>query len=219
MKRRDVLTALGAMTPIWAAKPGGAAAQVLTLPPTPIVPGPGDVLVSLETSLGAIVIALKARQAPLTTANFLRYVDGKLYDGASFWRSAKANSPVDYGLIEGGLQGDPQKVLKPVAHEPTTQTGLRHVDGTVSLARKEPGTGDSDFFICVGEAPYLDANPAANPADGGDNLGFAAFGQVVKGMEIVHKILNLPTPGKATNPVMEGQMLDPVVPIVSARRI
>lgn len=211
MKRRDVLTALGGL----AVAPSGASAQILNLAPTPIVPGAGDVLVSLDTSLGAIIIALKVRQAPLTTENFLRYVDGKLYDGASFWRSAKANSPVDYGLIEGGLQGDPKKVLKPVGHEPTTQTGLRHVDGTVSLARKEPGTGDSDFFICVGEAPYLDANPAAE----GDNLGFAAFGQVIKGMEIVRKILNLPTPGEATNPVMKGQMLAPVVPITAARRI
>lgn len=211
MKRRDLLTVLSGL----AATPNLASAQILNLAPAPIVPGPGDVLVSLETSLGPIVIALKVKQAPLTTANFLRYVDDKRYDGASFWRSAKANSPVDYGLIEGGLQGDPKKLLPPIAHEPTSQTGLRHVDGTVSLARKEPGTGDSDFFICVGEAPYLDANPKAE----GDNLGFAAFGQVIKGMEIVHKILNLPTPGKATNPVMEGQMLDPVVPITSARRI
>lgn len=211
MKRRDVLTVLGGLS----AAPSLVSAQILNLAPAPIVPGPGDVLVSLETSLGPIVIALKVKQAPLTTANFLRYVDDKRYDGASFWRSAKAKSPVDYGLIEGGLQGDPKKLLPPIAHEPTSQTGLRHVDGTVSLARKEPGTGDSDFFICVGEAPYLDANPAGE----GDNLGFAAFGQVIKGMEIVHKILNLPTPGKATNPVMEGQMLDPVVPIVTARRI
>ena len=211
MNRRDVLAALGGL----AAAPALADAQILNLAPTPIVPGPGDVLVSLDTSLGAVVIALKARQAPLTTANFLQYVDKKLYDGASFWRSAKSKSPVDYGLIEGGLQSDPNKVLPPVAHEPTTQTGLRHVDGTVSLARRAPGTGDSDFFVCVGEAPYLDANPAAE----GDNLGFAAFGQVIKGMEVVHKILNLPTPGKATNPVMEGQMLDPVVPIVTARRL
>lgn len=211
MKRRDLLAGLGGL----AVAPGLAKAQILNLAPTPIVPGAGDILVSLDTSLGAIVVALKVRQAPLTTANFLRYIDQKLYDGASFWRSAKSKSPVDYGLIEGGLQSDPAKVLPPVAHEPTTQTGLRHVDGTVSLARRAPGTGDSDFFVCVGEAPYLDANPAAE----GDNLGFAAFGQVIKGMEVVHKILNLPTPGKATNPVMEGQMLDPVVPIVTARRI
>jgi peptidyl-prolyl cis-trans isomerase A (cyclophilin A) len=213
MKRRDLLAALGSLAPIWAAAP--ASAQVLSLPPTPIVPGPGDVLLSLETSLGAIIIALKVKQAPLTTANFLQYVDGKLYDGSSFWRAAKAPSSVDYGLIEGGLAGDPKKVLKPIAHEPTSQTGLRHVDGTLSLARREPGSGDSDFFICVGEAPYLDANPAAQ----GDNLGFAAFGQVLKGMEIVREILNLPTPGEAINPVMKGQMLDPVVPIVAVRRI
>ena len=211
MKRRDVLAALG----VFAVPPSLASAQILSLPATPIVPGAVDVLVRLDTSLGPIVIALKARQAPLTVANFLRYVDEKRYDGSSFWRSAKAPSSVDYGLIEGGLQGDPKKLLPPVAHEPTTQTGLRHVDGTISLARKAPGTGDSDFFICVGDAPYLDANPAGE----GDNVGFAAFGQVVQGMEIVRKILNLPTPGKATNPVMEGQMLDPVVPIVTARRI
>lgn len=211
MKRRDVLTGLGGL----AAAPSLASAQILNLGPSPIVPGPGDIVVGLETSLGLIVIALKAKQAPLTVANFLKYLDDKRYDGASFWRAAKAPSSVDYGLIEGGLQGDPKKVLPPVAHEPTSQTGLRHVDGTLSLARREPGSGDSDFFICVGEAPYLDANPAAE----GDNAGFAAFGQVLKGMEIVRKILNLPTPGKSVNPVMQGQILDPVVPIVSARRL
>jgi peptidyl-prolyl cis-trans isomerase A (cyclophilin A) len=211
MKRRDVLAALGGL----AAAPGVAGAQILNLVPTPIVPGAGDIVVSLETSQGAIIIALKSKQAPLTTANFLRYVDGKLYDGSSFWRAAKAPGSTTYGLIEGGLAGDPKKVLKPVAHEPTTQTGLRHVDGTLSLARREPGSGDSDFFICAGEAPYLDANPAAE----GDNLGFAAFGQVIKGMDVVRKILNLPTPGEAINPVMKGQMLDPVVPIVTARRL
>jgi len=211
MKRRDLLAALGAL----AAAPAFAEAQILNLAPTPIVPGPGDILVGLESGQGTIVVALKARQAPLTVANFLRYVDGKLYDGASFWRAAKAPGSTTYGLIEGGLAGDPNKVLKPVAHEPTSQTGLRHVDGTLSLARREPGSGDSDFFICAGDAPYLDANPAGE----GDNLGFAAFGQVVQGMDVVRKILNLPTPGKAINPVMEGQMLDPVVPIVTARRI
>lgn len=211
MKRRDLLAAFGSL----AATPGVVDAQILNLAPTPIVPGAGDVLVNLETGQGSIVVALKAQQAPLTVANFLRYVDAKLYDGSSFWRAAKAPGSTTYGLIEGGLASDPKKVLKPVAHEPTTQTGLRHVDGTVSLARRAPGSGDSDFFVCVGEAPYLDANPSAE----GDNLGFAAFGQVIKGMEVVHKILNLPTPGKATNPVMEGQMLDPVVPIVTARRL
>ena len=211
MNRREVLAALGAS----AAAPSLVSAQILSLPATPIVPGAGDVLVRLDTGLGPIITALKARQAPLTVANFLRYVDDQRYDGASFWRAAKAPSAVDYGLIQGGLQGDPKKLLPPIGHEPTSRTGLRHVDWTLSLARKAPGTCDSDFFICVGDAPYLDANPAGE----GDNLGFAAFGQVVQGMEIVRKILNLPTPGKAINPVMEGQMLDPVVPIMTARRI
>lgn len=209
MKRRDLLVALGGL----AAAP--AAAQTLTLAPAPIVPGAGDVLVNLQTSLGVITIALKVRQAPITTANFLRYVDEKRYDGATFFRASKSPGPVDYGLIQGGLQGDPAKVLPPIAHEPTSQTGLRHVDGTVSIARMEPGSATSDFFICVGEAPYLDANPSAE----GDNVGFAAFGQVVAGMDLVHQILNLPTPGVAVNPVMKGQILDPPVPIVSARRI
>jgi peptidyl-prolyl cis-trans isomerase A (cyclophilin A) len=209
MKRRDVLAALGSL----AAAPVGA--QTLKLAPAPIVPGAGDVLVNLETSLGVITMALKVRQAPITTANFLRYVDEKRYDGATFFRASKSPGPVDYGLIQGGLQGDPAKVLPSIAHEPTSQTGLRHVDGTVSIARNEPGSANSDFFICVGEAPYLDANPAAE----GDNVGFAAFGQVVAGMDLVHKILNLPTPGVAVNPVMKGQILDPPVPIVSARRI
>lgn len=214
MKRRDLLAGLGAL----AAAP--AAAQTLKLAPAPIVPGEGDVLVKVETSLGVITIALKVRQAPITTANFLRYVDQKRYDGATFFRASKAPGSVDYGLIQGGLQGDPAKVLPPIAHESTSQTGLRHVDGTVSIARMEPGSATSDFFICVGEAPYLDANPAApNSENGGDNTGFAAFGQVVAGMDLVHKILNLPTPGVAVNPVMAGQILDPPVPIVSARRV
>lgn len=210
MKRRDLLAAFGVL-----AAPGLVSAQTLKLAPAPIVPGAGDVLVNLQTSLGVITIALKVRQAPITTANFLRYVDEKRYDGATFFRASKSPGPVDYGLIQGGLQGDPAKVLPPIAHEPTSQTGLRHVDGTVSIARMEPGSATSDFFICVGEAPYLDANPSAE----GDNTGFAAFGQVVAGMDLVRQILNLPTPGVAVNPVMKGQILDPPVPIVSARRI
>jgi peptidyl-prolyl cis-trans isomerase A (cyclophilin A) len=85
----------------------------------------------------------------------------------------------------------------------------------ISIARNGPGSATSDFFICIGDAPYLDANPAA----AGDNLGFAAFGRVVQGMDVAKKILALPTPGKAINPVMKGQILDPPVPITSARRI
>jgi peptidyl-prolyl cis-trans isomerase A (cyclophilin A) len=208
LARRDLLIGAGLL----AAFP--AAAQTTQVAPTPAAPAPKPpVYVALETPQGRIVIQLAVAQAPITTANFLRYVDRKLYDKATFFRASRAPGAVDYGLIQGGLQN--VGALPPVAHEPTTQTGLKHTDGVVSIARTAPGTATSDFFICIGDAPYLDANPAAT----GDNLGFAAFGRVVEGMDVVKKILALPTPGKAINPVMKGQILDPPVPITSARRV
>jgi peptidyl-prolyl cis-trans isomerase A (cyclophilin A) len=206
IRRRDLL----ALTAAGAAFPAICRAQ--TPPARPVAPA--VVRVNLETGQGLIVIALYVDKAPITTANFLRYVDQKRYDGATFFRAARAPGPVDYGLIQGGVQNDPAKVLKPIPHEPTTLTGIKHLDGVISIGRNAPGTATSDFFICVGDAPYMDADPAAP----GDNLGFAAFGRVVEGMDVVHKIIRLPTPGKATNPVMQGQMLDPVVPILRARR-
>lgn len=210
MHRRDLLALAGAFV----AAP--ALAQTApTTPPTPAAPAaPRTVRVNVETGQGVIVIELYVEQAPITTANFLRYVDQKRYDGATFFRASRSPGPVDYGLIQGGLQGDPARVLKPIAHEPTTQTGIKHTDGVVSIARNAPGTATSDFFICVGDAPYLDADPAAP----GDNAGFAAFGKVVEGMDVVHRIINLPTPGVAVNPVMKGQILEPPVPILKARR-
>jgi peptidyl-prolyl cis-trans isomerase A (cyclophilin A) len=102
----------------------------------------------------------------------------------------------------------------PIAHESTTQTGLRHRTGTLSLGRYAPGSATADFFICASPEPYLDAHPGAK----GDNLGFAAFGQVVEGMDVVHAILALPTPGKSRFKDQKGQWLDPTVPIFSMRR-
>ncbi len=206
--RREILAAAGLL----AALPVAAAAQVAPAPtPAPAPPKP-PVYVAIDTPQGRIVIELAVAQAPVTTANFLRYVDRKLYDKATFFRASRAPGAVDYGLIQGGLQN--VGALPPIAHEPTTQTGLKHVDGTVSIARTAPGTATSDFFICIGDAPYLDADPKAP----GDNLGFAAFGRVVQGMDVAKKILALPTPGKAINPVMKGQILDPPVPM-TARRV
>jgi peptidyl-prolyl cis-trans isomerase A (cyclophilin A) len=199
--RRELLIAAGLLAAFPAA---GQVAAPVAKPP---------VRVALETPQGRIVIELAVAQAPITSANFLRYVDRKLYDQATFFRASRAPGAVDYGLIQGGLQGI--GALAPIAHEPTTQTGLKHTDGTVSIARTAPGTATSDFFICIGDAPYLDANPAAT----GDNQGFAAFGRVVEGMDVVKKILALPTPGVAINPVMKGQILAPPVPITSARRV
>lgn len=174
-------------------------------------PGTGAVRVSLETSAGTIVLELDAAHAPVTTANFLRYVDQKRYDGAVFYRAMKLTGT---GLIQGGIR-DVRKLLPPIAHEPTTQTGIRHVEGTISLARAAPGTATSDFFILTGPMPGLDAHPEQS----GDNLGFAAFGHVVEGMDVVRSILAAPTSPTKGEGVMKGQMLEPEVKIVAAKRV
>lgn len=173
----------------------------------------GMPIVELTTELGGIRLKLSPK-APLTSANFLAYVDSGRLSEATFYRAARSKGTQDLGLIEGGLQNDPAKLLPPVAHESTTTTGLAHLDGTVSMARYAPGTATADFFICCGPAPSLDADPSR----AGDNLGYAAFGRVVDGMEVVRAILALPTGGVARNPVMQGQILDPPVPILGARR-
>jgi len=170
--------------------------------------------VLITTGQGSIVVELAPDKAPITVANFLRYVDTGRYDGSSIYRATRAGGSGPIGLIEGGLQNDPNKLLPPIAHENTTITGLHHVDGTISMARYGPGTATADFFICIGPASYLDADPNAP----GDNLGYAAFGNVTQGMDVVRAILALPTNGVARNPVMQGQILDPPVPIVSMKR-
>ena len=195
IKRRTLLAAAGlvAARPAWAL--GGAPA------------------VDLTTELGVIRLQLAA-SAPLTTTNFLRYVDSGRFSGARFYRAARAKGVTDAGLIEGGLQNDPDKLLPPVAHESTADTGLAHLNGTISMARDAPGSATADFFICSGPAPYLDAHPGAP----GDNAGYAAFGQVVDGMDVVRAILRASTGGPARNPVMQGQMLDTPVRITGASR-
>jgi peptidyl-prolyl cis-trans isomerase A (cyclophilin A) len=170
--------------------------------------------VNLRTGQGLIVLELFADKAPITSANFLAYVDARLYDGATIYRALHTPGAPTTGLIQGGARLDPARAIAPIAHESTRQTGLSHKDGALSLARRAPGTATSDFFICVGDAPYLDADPGAP----GDNLGFAAFGHVADGMDIARRILALPTSPTAGGPDMAGQMLDPPVPIVSARR-
>jgi peptidyl-prolyl cis-trans isomerase A (cyclophilin A) len=110
---------------------------------------------------------------------------------------------------------DPAKLFPPIAHESTLVTGLKHVDGAISMARLAPGTAQSDFTICCGESPHMDAKPESE----GDTLGYAAFGQVVEGMEVARAILASPRNGPAPSPVMQGQMLDPPVKILSARRV
>lgn len=177
-----------------------------------------DVYVTITTSVGRITLDLDAAHAPLTTANFLKYVDAKRFDGTVFYRSMHLDwgTPPN-GLIQGGTQNAPNRILKPVAHEPTSQTGVLHKRGTISMARFAPGTATGDFSILVSDQPGLDAKPDAPDADG--KAGFAAFGHVVSGMETVDKIWGLPRSATKGVGVMKGQMLDPTVKIVSMRRV
>lgn len=167
----------------------------------------------LETGLGPIVVELETAKAPVTSANFLRYVREKRLDGTDFYRAMRLAPDAVLGLVQGGVKGDPKRSLPAIRHEPTTQTGLSHRDGTISLARAAPGSATADFFILVGDIPSLDANPTAP----GDNQGFAAFGRVVEGMDVVRRILSSPTSPTLGEGVMKGQMLEPAVPIIRAR--
>jgi peptidyl-prolyl cis-trans isomerase A (cyclophilin A) len=175
---------------------------------------PARTRVRLETDKGVIAAELADDKAPITVANFLHYVDTGRMDGAVFYRASRAPGAPTMGLIEAGVK-DPAKLFPPIAHESTLTTGLKHLDGTLSMARFAPGTATSDFSICCGDAPYLDAHPEAP----GDNAGYAAFGQVTEGMEVARSILVMPTTGAAANPAMQGEVIDPPVRILSARRV
>ncbi len=172
----------------------------------------GDVRVALETTQGRILLAVHAGKAPITAANFLRYVDERRLDGTVFYRGV---GNADYGFLQGGVQNEPKRTLKPIAHEPTTQTGLTHDDGALSMARLEPGSAMGDFFIVLGKMPAMDAHPEA----AGDNQGFAVFAHVVEGMDVVKAILAAPKSATAGEGVMKGQMLEAPVKILTARRV
>jgi peptidyl-prolyl cis-trans isomerase A (cyclophilin A) len=182
--------------------------------PQPVAgtPAPATVTVVVKTSLGDIVLAVETERAPVTAANFLRYVDQKRLDGSEFYRSMAVGDDGQYGLIQGGLRGSPKRVLKPIAHEPTTVTGLSHLNGAISMARGDPGTATADFFIVIGNLVSLDAQP-----NGGDP-GYAVFGHVVEGMDVVHVIFGQPRSPTAGQGVMHGQMLAAPVKILTARR-
>jgi len=175
---------------------------------------PARTRVQLQTEKGVIVAELADDKAPITVANFLHYVDTGRMDGAVFFRATRAPGAPTVGFVQAGVK-DPAKLFPPIAHESTLTTGLKHLDGTLSMARFAPGTATADFSICCGEAPHLDAHPEAS----GDNQGYAAFGQVIEGMDVARAILALPTTGLAENPAMQGQILDPPVKILSARRV
>jgi peptidyl-prolyl cis-trans isomerase A (cyclophilin A) len=177
----------------------------------PAAAAPRPPRVRIETSMGAIVIELAPQQAPITAANFLRYAEEKRLDGTFFYRAARSKGNPKAGLVQGGIDHHIPRALAPIRHEPTSKTGLRHVDGTVSMARNAPGTAMGDFFFVVGGASYLDARPGSP--------GYAAFGHVVSGMPLIKRILAMPTfPGGFSKDTM-GQSLRQPVKIISVRRV
>ncbi|MCG8579180.1 MAG: peptidylprolyl isomerase [Bacteroidales bacterium] len=167
--------------------------------------------VEIKTTEGIIIVEIFEKNAPLTASNFLRLVDDKKYEGAVFYRvvtqSNQGNNPIKIEVIQGGLFSDERvEAVDPILHETTNETNVFHIDGTISMARLEPGTASSEFFICVGDQRELDFGGKRNP----DGQGFEAFGVVVKGMDVVKKIHALDN----TN-----QMLDTQVMIESISRI
>lgn len=176
-----------------------------------LVPAASTVLVRLETALGTIDLEVDVDRAPVTAANFLRYVDAGRYDGGRFHRTVRPDTEVredvPIEVIQAGVAPRREKQdFPPIPLERTRDTGLRHVDGALSMARAEPDSATSDFFLCLGDQPSLDFGGARNP----DGQGFAVFGRVVRGMEVVRAIQAAPA---------EEQTLTPSVVIRSARRL
>ena len=175
----------------------------------------GEVLVRLETSLGTIDLAIDTKRAPVTAANFLKYVDGGFYEGGRFHRATRPDNYTPdpphkpmMEIIQGGINPARRKEgFEPIALERTSVTGLRHVVGTVSMARTPAAdSARSDFFICLDDQPSLDFGGRRFD----DAQGAAAFGRVVAGMDVVRKIQQQP---------VEKQVLTPPIPITKAARV
>jgi len=189
---------------------GGAASAQQAAPVAASLPR-----VALETTAGRIVIEADTLHAPVTAGNFLKYVDGKRLDGVVFYRAVKVADR--FGFVQFGTNGDPKRALPPIKHEPTTQTGLHHTEGAISVARFGPGTATGDFTISVGDQrAALDADPGKP----GDNLGYAAFGRVVEGMDTIVTILDAPVSPTATvRGSFKGEVPVTTVKVLTARRV
>lgn len=202
-----------------------AAAPVAAVPPRPETGRPGkrpfaqaaSVSVVLTTELGVITIALETERAPVTAKNFLRYVDEKRFDGTVFYRAMRLDrEPAPNGLLQGGTRWEAGRILPGIPHEPTSQTGLTHTHGAVSMAMGAPGTANGDFSIMIEDQTGLDADPSAS--DPVWKNGYAVFGYVTAGMDVVAKIhASAVDPDKGEG-WMKGEMLAKPVTIISARR-
>jgi peptidyl-prolyl cis-trans isomerase A (cyclophilin A) len=188
-----------------------AYAQDSPAPPPAVVAAPATVNVVLTTTLGDIRVALETERAPVTAQNFLRYVDQKRFDGTAIYRAVKIGDDSQYGLVQGGLQGDRKRSLPPIAHESPATTGVSHVSGAISMAREAPGTATADFFFVIGDLVALDGAPGGDP-------GYAAFGRVTEGLELLRSVLDLPRAATAANEAMKGQMLAEPIRILTVRR-
>ncbi|MDH7972306.1 peptidylprolyl isomerase [Sphingomonas sp. AR_OL41] len=213
--RRLMVLGLGLMAASATAQTTPVATPSPVAVSTPAVPAAAPLpRVAIVTAAGRIVIELETQKAPATAANFLRYVDQRRLDGVSFYRDVKVAER--FGFVQFGVMGDPKRILPPVKHEPTTLTGLKHFEGTISLARLAPGTGRGDFTISVGDQFGLDANPTQP----GDNLGYATFGRVVEGMDVILAIFNAPVSPTATLlGTFKGEVPVAPVKVLTARRV
>lgn len=164
---------------------------------------PAPVRVTVATSAGEFEIEVDLAHAPVTAENFLKYVDGGLYDGGRFHRTVRpdnqATRPVKIDVIQGAAnEAKKGEFRPPIALERTSVTGLRHTDGAVSMARSGPDTATHEFFICIGDQPSLDFGGARNP----DGQGFAVFGRVTRGMDVVRAIHAAPASGERLTPAI-----------------
>lgn len=175
------------------------------------------VRVLMTTSLGEIELELYPDKAPLTVQNFLQLVDGRHLEGGSFYRTVSPEndngSPV-ISVVQGGI-GDAESPLPPIAHESTAATGLPHRDGSISMARAAVGTASTEFFICIGDQPALDFGGARNA----DGQGFAVFGQVIRGMDVVRAIHTAPADAPTEFEYFQNQLINEPVEIVSLQRL
>jgi peptidyl-prolyl cis-trans isomerase A (cyclophilin A) len=187
--------------------PTAAAASVAALP-----------RVQITTTAGSFTVEVEVVKAPVTAANFLHYVDQKKLDGITFYRTCKVADK--FGFVQFGTNGDPKRTLPPIKHEPTTITGLKHLNGTLSTARLAPGSARGDFTVSVGDQPSFDADPTKPDDATKTNLGYAAFGRVVDGMDVVLKIFDAPVDPNATvRGSFKGEVPAAAVKVLTARRV
>lgn len=172
--------------------------------------------VTLQTTVGTIHIELYSEKAPISVANFLRYADDGYFNNTSFYRAVRYendNGSPKIEVIQGGI-GDGERAYPMIRHESTNISGLKHLDGTLSMSRGAVDTATSDFFICIGDQSGLDYGASRNS----DGLGFAAFGRVTSGMDIVRKIHQMPSDKPTDNSYVKGQLINNPIIIKTIQR-